>query len=255
MQDKTPALFISHGNPMLALDKDAGEEYAAWGKRLPTPKAILIFSAHWEEEDLVFGETRRHDELIYDFYGFPPPLFQVQYPAPGAEWLLSDIRELLDEQIPQRDRGLDHGVWVPLLHMWPAAKVPVLQMSLPRYSSNRALFDLGRRLAPLRDTGVMIVGAGTLTHNLREGLGGGYTATPTWVSDFDNWVADALLNDRSRLLDWENSAPETRRNHPTPEHFRPLLITVGASDESEQPRFPTTGYDMFTFSKRSVQFG
>ncbi|ALP54241.1 hypothetical protein Tel_14430 [Candidatus Tenderia electrophaga] len=254
MADKMPVLFISHGNPMLALDKAAGADYAAWGKALPRPKAILIFSAHWEEPGLVFGETRRHDKLIYDFHGFPPPLFQVQYPAPGAEGLLRDIRVLFDEEIPQRPRGLDHGVWVPLLHMWPDADVPVLQMSLPRVS-NQGLFELGRRLAPLRAQGVIIAGAGTLTHNLREGLGGGYTATPEWASRFDAWVAQTLVEDRRRLLTWETEAPEAQRNHPSPEHFRPLLISAGAADEDEAPSFPTVGYDLFTFSKRSVQFG
>jgi len=249
-----PVLFISHGNPMLALDKDAGREYAEWGRHLPTPKALLIFSAHWEEDGLVSGETRRHDELVYDFYGFPEPLYRVQYPAPGAAWLPDEIHALLTEEILQQPRGLDHGVWVPLLHMWPAADVPVLQMAMPKHATNRQLVELGSRLAPLRDQGVMIVGAGTLTHNLREGLGG-YTATPEWASRFDEWVADVLLNDRSRLLDWETEAPEARRNHPTPEHFRPLLISVGAADDDESPSFPITGYDMHTFSKRSVQFG
>ena len=255
MSDLMPALFVSHGNPMLANDNESAQEYRAWGERLPKPKALLIFSAHWQTPGLVFGETIRHEKLIYDFFGFPDELYQLQYPAPGAEWLIDEVCNVLAEAVPQNKRGLDHGVWVPLLHMWPEADVPILQMSLPADYSNHDLLELGRRLAPLREQGVMIVGAGTLSHNLREGLSGKYASTPEWVTRFDDWLERALLNDRMQLLDWENSAPEAQRNHPTAEHFRPLLITVGAALEGEPAMFPLLGFDMAVFSKRSVQFG
>ena len=255
MNETMPSLFVSHGNPMLAFDKESGLEYQGWGERLPKPKALLIFSAHWEEPELVFGETTRHDKLIYDFYGFPDELYQLQYPAPGAEWLLEEVCQVLHKNIAQVDRGLDHGVWVPLLYMWPKADVPILQMSLPRGYSNQQLYELGRQLASLRQQGVMIIGAGTLSHNLREGLSRRYTETPEWALSFDNWIEQTLANDREQLLDWENNAPEARRNHPTAEHFSPLLITVGAARKNEIATYPLSGFDMAVFSKRSVQFG
>lgn len=239
---------------MLAFDDQSAEEYSAWSHQLPKPKALLFFSAHWETATPEFGEAARHDELIYDFYGFPDKLQQLQYPAPGAPWLIPLVEQQLQETLPKNVRGLDHGVWIPLLHMWPQADVPVLQISLPASYSNAMLFELGRRLSPLRNQGIMIAGGGTLSHNLREGLSRQHHDTPEWVTRFDQWLEDSLLNNRTQLLNWEN-APEARRNHPTPEHFRPLLITLGAASENEQAHFPMTGFDMAVFSKRSVQFG
>jgi len=255
MSDAMPSLFVSHGNPMLALDNESTLEYRNWSARLPRPKALLIFSAHWEKTGLVFGEIVRHEKLIYDFYGFPDELYQLQYPAPGAEWLVDEVRRLVNEDIPQSRRGLDHGVWVPLLQMWPDADVPILQMSLPSDYSNQQLYELGRELAPLRQQRVMIAGAGTLSHNLRDGLSRRYAETPEWVLNFDQWITQTLSGDRKQLFDWENNAPDALRNHPTPEHFRPLLITVGAAGNEEVAEYPLSGFDMAVFSKRSVQFG
>lgn len=202
----------------------------------------------------MFGETATHDQLIYDFYGFPETLYKLQYPAPGAPWLTDVVQEVLGETIPQRSRGLDHGVWIPFLHMWPDANVPILQLSLPSGFSNQQLFELGQRMIPLREKGVAIVGCGTLSHNLNEGLRIGYTSTPDWVKAFDQWTTQALEQDRERLLQWEIEAPYAERNHPTPEHFRPLLITAGAATEQDALAYPIEGFDMGVFSKRSVQF-
>ena len=254
MNKSLPTLFVSHGNPIHVLDNTEMADYRAWGETLPKPKAILIFSAHWEEKDLVFGETSNHNTLVYDFFGFPDPLYQVQYPAPGAPWLQEHVSTLLKRDIQQTTRGLDHGVWVPLFHMWPQANIPILQMSLPTSCSNQALIELGKQLSPLRDQGIMIVGAGTLTHNLKEGLSGKYISPPNWVTEFDNWLASSLINDRKALLNWQAN-PHATRNHPTAEHFRPLLITLGAARKNEAVTFPILGYDMQVFSKRSVQFG
>ena len=255
MSNVMPSLFVSHANPMLAFDNESAQEYRHWGESLPKPKALLIFSAHWEEADLVFGETVRHEKLVYDFFGFPSELYQLQYPAPGAEWLIDDVRRAVNEDIPQSNRGLDHGVWIPLLHMWPEADVPILQMSLPGDYSNQQFYELGGHLAPLRQQGIMIMGAGTLSHNLREGLSRRHTETPEWALSFDHWITQTLSGDREQLLDWETNAPDALRNHPTPEHFRPLLITVGAAREDEVAAYPLSGFDMAVFSKRSVQFG
>lgn len=255
MPEKMPVLFISHGSPMVAVDAEMGAEYRAWGDALPRPKALLIFSAHWEGEQFYFGETSNHDELVYDFYGFPEELYRLQYPAPGAAWLTAAVSELLHETITATDRGLDHGVWVPLIHMWPDADIPILQMSMPRTLSNQQLFELGQTLAPLREQGVIIAGSGTITHNLREAFRGSYSEPPRWATEFDDWVGQSLLHSKRALLQWQIEAPHPQRNHPTPEHFRPLLIAAGAATEQESVAFPITGFEMMVFSKRAVQFG
>jgi len=256
-KQKMPSLFVSHGSPMLALDKKGGLEYRQWGGKLTNeyqPKAILVFSAHWEDEKLLFGESINHDELFYDFYGFPSELYQVQYPAPSASEIVTSIENLLEKSVPKTERKLDHGVWVPFLHMWPNADLPILQMSMPNTMSNEELYNLGKSLTPLREENILIVGAGTLTHNLREGLSGKYNTTPDWTVEFDNWVETTLMNSRDDLLNWEK-APHAYRNHPSPEHFRPLLIAAGAANESDEVSFPTIGFDFTLFSKRSIQFG
>ncbi len=254
MKTKTPVLFVSHGSPMLAQDAHTGADYRAWSETLPRPKAILVFSAHWEAPPLQFGETVRHDELVYDFYGFPEALYRMQFPAPGAGWLVDAVNDVLGEKMATAARGLDHGVWVPFIHMWPEADLPILQMSMPSTFSNQELYELGAKLSPLREQGVMIVGSGTLTHNLREGFKGGYAAPPEWVTEFDDWVERSLLHNRAAILDWQAEAPHAQRNHPTPDHFRPLLIAAGAAGEDEPVSFPITGFEMMVFSRRSVQF-
>jgi 4,5-DOPA dioxygenase extradiol len=259
--NKTPALFVSHGSPLLAIDSQAGETFRHWGQSLSKPRALLVFSAHWETPQLAFGETVEHDNLIYDFSGFPPELYELQYPAPGAPWLIEPIEELLGPEMPlsQTNRGLDHGVWVPLLRMWPQADIPILQMSLPHTLSNKpvsnqALFDLGRRLAPLREQGIMIIGTGVITHNLREAFTGSHSEPPLWATSFDGWVKQTLQQDRRLLAGWEQ-APYAQQNHPTPEHFLPLLIAAGAADDSDYVDFPVSGFELNLFSRTSVQFG
>lgn len=251
-----PTIFISHGSPMLAFDVNKGNDYRQWGMALPKPKAMLIFSAHWETKELMFGEIGRHSELIYDFHGFPKPLYQLQYPAPGSEWLVEQVQAHLGDKvtIPVTTRGLDHGVWVPLLHLWPEADIPIVQMSMPYTSSNHELYELGKRLAPLRKQGVLIVGSGMITHNLGE-WNPRYRGEPmAWATTFDEWVKQRLLQrDVTGLLKWEALGANAARNHPTPEHFRPLLIAVGASD-MQRIRFPIEGFDAGMLSNRSVQF-
>ncbi len=252
---KIPVIFISHGSPMLAVDASAGEDFRHWGASLPKPKAALVFSAHWLATPLSFGESSNHEELIYDFTGFPPELNRLRYSAPGASWLMTSVQELFGkEPLKTTNRGLDHGVWVPLLHLWPEADIPILQMSMPHTLSNLELYNLGRRLSPLREAGVMIIGSGGVTHNLREAFSSKQNETPAWVSRFDNWVVHALLHEKTQLLSWEN-APHADQNHPTPEHFRPLLIAAGAADDNDSIEFPVTGFELGIISRRAVQFG
>lgn len=255
MNASLPSLFVSHGSPMLLNDQVEGRDYAQWGKTLTPPKAILVFSAHWEGDKLAFGEVDTHQKLIYDFYGFPDDLYKIQYPAPAAPWLVEEINSLLEMQIPVMQRGLDHGVYVPFVHMWPEADIPVLQMSLPQTMSDKDLFEMGKRLAPLRERGVLIIGAGALTHNLRA-WNPQLTDEPVeWAKVFDDWIEKTLIEkDIDALLDWKTLAPNAELNHPTSEHFRPLFIAAGAG-MSETVTFPTTGFSYGIFTRRSVQFG
>ena len=252
-----PVLFVSHGSPMLALDKENGKAFSDWAKSFVKPNAILVFSAHWETDSLAFGEIDKHQNLVYDFGGFPKPLYEVQYPAPGAPHLVDLVESaLLDYgKLRVNNRGLDHGVWVPFLHMWPGADVPILQMTMPHTLSNQALFELGERLSPLKEQGILITGNGTLTHNLREWRPDSSGVPADWAVAFDKWVKQSLVNkDYDALINWEKYGPQAQRNHPTPEHFRPLLIAMGAAKD-EKISFPIEGFEYSIFSKRSVQFG
>ncbi len=251
-----PTLFVSHGTPLLALDTINGNDYTQWSHCIPKPKAILVFSAHWESEKLTIGRTTTHDSLVYDFFGFPENLYKLQYPAPGSPWLAEKLHELLGDNIPflRSDRGLDHGVWVPFLHMWPKADVPILQISMPANSSNQALFELGARLAPLKKQGVLIVTSGMVTHNLSKWNLHHRGKPAEWAKAFDYWVKDILLHgDIHQLLQWQTRAPYAKKNHPTPEHFRTLLIAAGTNN-MQNIIFPIEGFEAGIFSRRSVQF-
>ncbi len=254
---KMPALFISHSAPPLAMDTVAGEDYKSLAENLPTPEAILVFSAHWEGNQLAIGETHQHNTLIYDFGGFQPDLYELQYPAPGAPQLADRINDILNTRyaLSVTQRGLDHGVWVPFIHMWPKADVPILQISVPYNLSDQALFDLGQQLNPLREHNILIVATGGITHNLRTVDPHHTGAPPAWAVDFDQWIERTLMNhDYDQLIHWQSLAPQARMNHPTPEHFRPLLIVAGAA-QHESVSFPITGFEWGSMSRRSVQLG
>ena len=252
-----PALFVAHSAPPLALDNHKGSDYQRLGESLPTPDAILVFSAHWEGNQLAFGETNQHNTLVYDFAGFKPELYQLQYPAPGAPDLIAKIGELIGnkQKLQQSNRGLDHGVWVPFIHMWPNANIPILQMNIPNTLSDRELFELGQQLNPLRKDNVLIVGSGGITHNLRAVNPQHTGSPPEWAYTFDQWVESTLMeHNYDKLIRWQSHAPHARMNHPTPEHFRPLLIAAGAAQQ-ESVSFPITGFEWGSMSRRSVQFG
>jgi 4,5-DOPA dioxygenase extradiol len=223
---------------------------------MPKPKGVLMVSAHWEERPTTLGATRTVP-LVYDFYGFPERYYQTRYPAPGAPGLAARVRDLLRQaDIPsadEPDRGLDHGAYVPLVAMYPDADVPVLQVSMPGLDP-KALFELGRALAPLREDGVLVFGSGFLTHNMRYAFRPG---TPAWAREFDEWAADALSRfDVDALQDFRVRAPSAQQALPTWEHFAPVIVAAGAA-AGERPRttFPVTGFWMDgAFTRRSVQF-
>ncbi|MCE8044160.1 dioxygenase [Halomonas daqingensis] len=222
-----PSLFISHGSPMLALTPGPAHDFLRELGAGLSPKAIVVVSAHWASERLLVSVSQR-PETIHDFGGFPRALYECQYPVPGDPELALRLARTLNA-VPV-ERGLDHGAWVPLSLMFPAAEVPVVSLSLPVTWSNQALMALGEKLAALREEGVLVVGSGSLTHNLSEMQVQG-APTPAWVGEFADWVHERLTNgEREALLAWE-TAPQARRNHPTPEHFQPLLVALGAGGE------------------------
>lgn len=256
--DQMPALFLAHGSPLLLDDTTWVDELKRWSAALPRPTGILMLSAHWEQRPVTLGATTTVP-LVYDFYGFPAKYYEVQYASPGAPALAARVRQLLSPSQAIHDeptRGLDHGAYVPLIAMYPGADIPVLQVSLPSLDPV-ALFELGRTLAPLRDEGVLIVGSGFLTHNLRAIDWNPAAAAPAWAIDFDAWAADALTRvDVDAMLDYKRRAPGVRMALPTHEHFVPALAALGAAvDRRGAVSFPITGFAYGSMTKRSVQFG
>ena len=252
-----PALFISHGAPPLVDNPTWVSQLKDLAAGLPKPKAILMASAHWESAPLMLGATETVP-LVYDFGGFPRRYYQVQYRAPGAPELADRVAKLMpdSERVARTGRGLDHGAYVPLTVMYPDADVPVLQMSLPTLEPDK-LLEIGRRLRPLRDEGVLIVGSGFTTHGLpflrdfREDA-----PAPGWSKEFDAWTAETLARGAvDELAGFRDRAPGMPYAHPTIEHFAPMFLTLGASGDPEQaPEQPIDGFWM-GLAKRSVQFG
>ena len=254
--ERMPSLYLSHGAPPLADDPIWPGQLAAWSAELPRPKSILMVSAHWEEAPIAVGATETVP-LVYDFWGFPQHYYQVKYPAPGAPELAESVRKLLTgpgESVQRvADRGLDHGAYVPLVEMFPDADIPVLQLSMPTLDPAR-LLDYGRRLAPLRDEGVLIVGSGFFTHNLRAMTQDGNVSSV--MSEFDDWGRRALAaHDMDALLDFAHKAPAGQLAHPRTEHFAPLFVTLGAAaDELDSQRSVIDGF-WLGLAKRSIQLG
>lgn len=258
---RMPALFLSHGAPTLADDADWCGDLAGWAAALPRPTAILIVSAHWEAAPLTVGATRTVP-LTYDFWGFPQRYYQVSYPAPGAPELAAQVRDVLrgtgigNQPQDSPDRGLDHGAYVPLMAMYPQADIPVLQISMPTLDPVE-LLRIGQLLAPLRERGVLLVGSGFTTHNLRvmDLTQPADHPPPNWTVEFDDWVAHTVgARDVDALLDFEHTAPAVRRAHPRTEHFAPLFVALGAAvDTLRTERSVIDGY-WYGLSKRSWQF-
>ena len=253
---RMPIAFVAHGAPLLALDEVKGAELHAWAEAMPRPGAILVLSPHWQTRDPTIGATRTLP-ILNDFSGFPEALYKLKYEPPPAPELATRIEQIAAKRVTlgrSPDRRLDHGAWVPLLHMYPKADIPVLQLSLPRREPED-LFDLGRVLAPLADEGVLILCTGVLVHNLRSVDFGGANPTPTWAREFDAWCEDVLLRkDFTALVQFRVRAPKLGMAHPTEEHFLPLIVAAGAaSTRSRAVTFPITGWEYSTLSRRCVQ--
>ena len=252
---KMPALYIGHGAPMLLDDHLWTSQLREIAGKIQRPTAILIVSAHWESAPITLSSPVANTPLVYDFSGFDRKFYEMTYNAPDASVLSAKVAALMPktESIAQSNRGLDHGAWVPLRVMYPDADIPVLQMSMPTSDPGK-LMEIGRRLQPLRDEGVLIIGSGFMTHGLRYLRDWTPDAiAPAWSSDFDLWAADALARgDVDTLASFKDLAPAVQYAHPTVEHFTPLFITLGAAtDTSQAPETLIDGYFM-GLSKRSI---
>jgi 4,5-DOPA dioxygenase extradiol len=230
-----PTLFISHGAPTFAIDPGiAGPALTALGMALTRPKAVLVVSPHWMTREPRVA-TSAAPQTVHDFGGFPPALYQLNYPAPGHPAMAARAIEVLRaagwaaDADPQR--GLDHGAWVPLLHLLPQADVPVFQVSLPARLDGARAYAFGQALAPLADEGVLIVGSGSLTHNLHEVRFDAADAdAEDYAREFSAWITQAVLtHDHTRLQQTMAVAPHAQRAHPTPEHLWTLMVAAGAA--------------------------
>lgn len=252
---RMPALYLGHGAPPLLDDPVWSGELAALATDLPRPTAILIVSAHWESAPVSLSASGA--PLVYDFGGFDPKYYQMTYRTPDASDLARKVAALMPATEPvhqHASRGLDHGAWVPLRVMYPGADVPVLQMSLPTEDPER-LLALGRRLQPLRDEGVLIIGSGFLTHGLRFLRDFSLdAAAPGWSTDFDAWASEALARgDVDQLANFRALAPGMPYAHPTVEHLTPLFVTLGASADPGTPGRQVIDGFWMGLSKRSLQ--
>ena len=235
-------MFVSHGAPTLAIEPGPAHDFLkTFGRELGRPASILVLSAHFDTP-IATVTASATPETIYDFGGFSDALYNITYPAPGKPALAHRVSDLLSAAgIPTRlddERGLDHGAWIPLSLMYPAANVPVVQLSIDSRKDSAYHFRLGELLRPLREEGVLIIGSGGATHNLSRALRVPQDAPLIdWADTFRKWLAEAVENDRrDDLADYRTVAPDAHRNHPTGEHFLPLLCAMGATDAGERGR-------------------
>ena len=249
MTQRISPVFVSHGAPTLVLEDHPARHFLArLGHDLPRPKGILCVSAHWETEEPMVSTAER-PETIHDFYGFPEQLYQLRYPAPGAPDLARRAAGLLRAAgLPcgeDASRGLDHGAWSPLLHMYPEADIPVIQVSVQPHLGPRHHVEVGRALAPLAAEGVLLFGSGHMTHNLREMDRSGRGGILPYAKDFQTWTNERIQSGRlDELVDYRALSPNGVRAHPTDEHFLPLFFALGAAPEKYRAEHLYDGIEM-----------
>jgi 4,5-DOPA dioxygenase extradiol len=254
-----PALFVSHGAPTFSVEPGLlGPQLTALGQSLPKPRAILVVSPHWTTQQVRVGTTA-HPETIHDFGGFPRELYEIQYPAPGEPALAAHVVDVLRaagwQASADERRGLDHGAWVPVRYLFPDGDVPVFQVSMPAGLDADTAYALGAALAPLREEGVLIVGSGSLTHNLYE-FRGPVSEDAVYAREFAGWVRETVVaGDHDRLRRTLDIAPHAKRAHPTTEHFLPLLVAAGAAGAEAPVQVLDGGITYGILSMDSYVFG
>jgi 4,5-DOPA dioxygenase extradiol len=253
-----PVLFVGHGSPMNAIeDNEWSRGLSSLAALLPRPRAILSVSAHWfVPGTFVTGNER--PETIHDFGGFPRRLYDMQYPAPGDPDLARRVVDLIGDTASLRDDwGIDHGTWTVLHHMYPAADIAVIQLSVNSQMHPADQIAIGRMLAPLRAEGVLIMGSGNIVHNLRHAMTAyqrGDSSTPDWAVRFDTDITRAIERHDGDFPEQALESDDGRISHPTPDHYLPLLYAFGAAGDDYQANFPITGFDLSSLSMRSIIF-
>lgn len=261
MSNRMPTVFVSHGAPSLLLERGPTYEFLQrLGGLLPRPRAVVCISAHWDTaRPALTGHSA--PDTVHDFYGFPAALYDVRYACPGDALLADALRTRLMQSGLETDihpsRGLDHGAWVPLMLMYPAADIPVIQLSVQSGAAPGHHWALGRALHPLRDQGVLILASGGATHNLREAGRHALDAPPpAYASEFDAWLHQAIETaDAAALLDYVQTAPHAARNHPTPEHLLPLFVALGAGGAEAKGRRLHHGFTYGILSMAAFAWG
>jgi 4,5-DOPA dioxygenase extradiol len=255
-----PSLFVSHGAPLFAIEAGtSGPALAAWGASLPADlRGVVVMSPHWMARTPAVM-TNPQPKTWHDFGGFPDELYKLQYPAPGSPAMGQQVIDLLKaagiDAPGDANRLMDHGVWVPLMHLLPKANVPVVQVALPMGYGTREVYAMGAALRLLREQGVLVMGSGSMTHNLGEFFGGGAPVSP-YVTEFSRWIEDRLTEgDLDALLDYRVRAPQAVRAHPTEDHFLPLFFALGAAGRNAQPTYLTREvmYSMLAMDSMAFQ--
>ncbi|MDD2829578.1 MAG: class III extradiol ring-cleavage dioxygenase [Sulfuricurvum sp.] len=249
---RAPAFFVGHGSPMIGIEEnDLTRSLKVLGKNIDEPKAILVISAHWMPP--FFGASVHHSPaLLYDFFGFPEPLYHVQYPAPNAEFLTPQMKEIFPNLVI-KERGLDHGSWTILKHLYPYANIPVMQLGIHRDLSLREHFEIGKRIRELREHGVMIIGSGNITHNLSRVDSNPDAPPHEWAIAFDTFIKESIEKmDIDSLIGFRDIAPYAEIAHPTLEHYIPLLYIAGTMyDDDDKSSFPYEGFSHGSLSMRN----
>jgi len=259
---KMPALFLGHGNPMYAIQPNRyADGWSQLAQSLPRPKAIIAISAHWYIDHTAVTAMER-PRTIHDFGGFPQALFDVQYPAPGSPELAQRIAQLLAplevrlDKDEQHGWGLDHGTWSVLLHLFPQADIPVVQLSIDATQPPAWHHALAKQLAPLRDEGVLILGSGNIVHNLRLINWSASAPAYDWAERFSEWVRTQLrANNRQALIDYLSAGKDARLSVPTPDHYLPLLYVIAQQQAGEVFGLPMSGIDMGAIDMQVVTVG
>lgn len=254
--ERMPVVFFGHGSPTNALGGPYAEAWKAFGQSLATPKAVLCISAHWYVDEVAVTAVEQ-PRTIHDFYGFPRELYQIAYPAPGDLWLAERTADLLGPNTvrPDREWGLDHGAWSVLMHVFPKADVPIVQLSIDRSQPPSFHYELGQKFAPLRDEGVLICGSGDVVHNLGV-IDWQATEAFPWASSFNNRVKDLIVaGDHEPLVDYQRFGEEAALSIPTAEHYLPLLYVLGACGQTEPVHFFNDRIELASISMLSIVIG